>query len=314
MRFSVIIPLYNKAPYVKKSIESVLTQTNQDFELVIIDDGSTDDSFSIARSVLRSCKISYQLIHQDNAGVSSARNHGVAASKGEYLCFLDADDWWAPSFLERINEQIKDYPEAGIYGTNYYCVKNERQSVCVTTAHTGYINYCRSYAEKLQMPLWTGAVCIPRRVFNEIGGFRPQLKLGEDFDLWIRISLKYKVAFLNEPLSYYNQDSDISWRLIGKLHSPDAHMLWNLDYLSGYENTDPDYKKLVDGLRTYGLLPYYMSEQYRDMAKNELRKVAWSEQPKRIRLLYKQPIIILRIRRVFLKCGSMIKQWIIKHI
>ncbi len=314
MRFSVIIPLFNKAQYVSKAIESVLHQTCQEFELIVVDDGSSDDSLSVARTVLDKCLIRYQLIHQENAGVSTARNNGVAASCGDYLCFLDADDWWSPSFLERMKDMILEYPKAGIYGTNYYYVKNGRQSVCVTTAETGYINYCSVYAEKLQMPLWTGAVCIPRSVFNEFGGFRPHLKLGEDFDLWIRIALKYKVAFLNEPMSYYFQDSDATWRLVGKLHDPHTHMLWNLEYLSQEELTNPDFKKLIDGLRTYSLLPYYLSKDYRDLARIELDKVDWSRQPRSILALYKQPVFVLECRHVFLKCGSAIKQWLIKHL
>lgn len=314
MRFSVIIPLFNKAPYVVKAIESVLNQTNRDLELVVVDDGSTDDSLSIARVALGKYEISHRVICQENAGVSTARNNGVAASCGEYLCFLDADDWWAPSFLEKMNELINDYPEAGVYGTNYFSVKNGRQAVCVTTAKTGYIDYCRVYAEKLQMPLWTGAVCVPRSVFDEFGGFRPHLKLGEDFDLWIRIALKYKVAFLNEPLSFYYQDSDSTWRLVGKLHNPMTHMLWNLDYLSEEERTNPDYKKLIDGLRTYSLLPYYLSKQYHHAAINELDKVDWSNQPKSVCLLYSQPVFILKCRHFFLRCGSTVKQWLIKHL
>ena len=314
MRFSVIIPLYNKAPYVEKAIESVLNQTCRDFELVVVDDGSSDNSLSVARSVLEKCVIPYQLIHQGNAGVSTARNNGAGASCGEYLCFLDADDWWAPSFLERMSDLIRDYPDAGIYGTNYYYVKNGRQSVCVTTAETGYINYCRVYAERLQMPLSSSSVCVPRTVFDEFGGFRSHLKLGEDFDLWIRIALKYKVAFLNEPHSFYFQDSDAAWRVVGKLHDPHTHMLWNLEYLSQEERTNQDFKILIDRLRTYSLFPYYLSKEYHDAAKTELDKVDWSRQPGKIRSLYKKPVFILRCRQVILKCGSSIKQWLIKHL
>ena len=313
MRFSVIIPLYNKAPYVKKAMDSVLSQTFKDYELIIVDDGSTDESYLIAKESFEGTKVNYSLIQQENAGVSTARNNGVAASKGDYICFLDADDWWAPTFLERMNSFINDYPDAGIYGTNYYYVKNGRQRICVTTAETGYINYCKVYAEKLQMPLWTGAVCIPRRVFEEFGGFRPQLKLGEDFDLWIKIALKYKVAFLNEPLAYYFQDSDPSWRLVGKLHNPSEHMLWNLEYLEKKEKTNPDYKSLIDGLRTYSLLPYYLSRQYRSDAKQQLAKVDWNGQPSKYRRLYKTPVPILKCKYAFLKAGSKIKQFIIKH-
>lgn len=313
MRFSVIIPLYNKAPYVKKALDSVLCQTFKDYELIIVDDGSTDESYIIAKESLEGTKVNYRLIQQSNAGVSTARNNGVAASIGDYICFLDADDWWEPTFMEKMNSFIDDYPDAGIYGTNYYYVKNGRQRVCVTTAETGYIYYCKVYAEKLQMPLWTGAVCIPRRVFEEFGGFRPQLKLGEDFDLWIKIALKYKVAFLNEPLAYYFQNSNPSWRLVGKLHNPSEHMLWNLEYLEKEEKTNPDYKSLIDGLRTYSLLPYYLSSQYRSDAKLQLAKVEWNDQPSKCRRLYKTPVPILKCKYAFLKLGSKIKQFIIKH-
>ena len=313
MSFSIIIPLFNKAPYVKRALESVISQTFRNYEVIVVDDGSTDDSFNVAKEVLDTSNIEYHLIHQDNAGVSVARNNGVKVSQGDYLCFLDADDWWASTFLERMDRLIKDYPEAGIYGTNYYYVKNGRQRVCVTTAETGYINYCKVYSSKLEMPLWTGAVSMPRHIFDEMGGFRSHLKLGEDFDLWIRIALKYKVAFLNEPLSFYFQDSDPAWRLVGKLHDTKTHMLWNLGYLEQEEKTNIDYKRLIDNLRTYSLLPYYLSNQYRDAAMAELAKVDWDKQPAKVRSTYKKPIFILKFERAFMKCGSTIKQWIIKH-
>lgn len=313
MRFSVIIPLYNKAPYIENALESVFCQTFKSFEIVIVDDGSSDNSFKVAHETLKNAPIEYQLIHQENAGVSTARNNGVAASHGDYICFLDADDWWAPTYLERMNWLIDVYPEAKIFGTNYYYVKNGRQRICVTSAKTGYINYCRVYSEKLQMPLWTGATSISRSVFDELGGFRPNLRLGEDFDLWIRVALKYKVAFLNEPLSFYYQDADTTWRLVGKLHDPEVHMLWNLDYLKDEEEKNLDYKMLIDNLRTYSLLPYYLSGQYRKAAKTELSKVDWSNQPRKTRIVYSIPVPILKFRMAVLKCGSRIKQTIIKH-
>ena len=314
MLFSVIIPLFNKAPYIKKALDSVCKQTFRDFELIVVDDGSSDDSLGIARDALGKTELNYQLIHQNNAGVSTARNNGVTVSQGDYLCFLDADDWWALTFLERMDWLIKEYPEAGIYGTNYYYVKNGKESISVTTADTGYINYCKAYAAELQMPLWTGAICIPRGIFMEMGGFEPKLKLGEDFCLWIKVALKYKVAFLNEALSFYFQDSNAAWRLVGKLHDPKVHMLWNLQFLEDEERSNADCKLLIDKLRTYSLLPYYLSRQYRDAAKQELAKVDWNKQPKRQRTLYKTPVLFLKLRRLFLKSGSYIKQAIIKFL
>lgn len=314
MKFSVIIPLYNKAPYIKKALESVVSQSFKDYEVVVVDDGSSDDSLFIAQNTLKESGLDYHIIHQDNAGVSTARNNGVTASHGDYLCFLDADDWWAPTFLERMDWLIDEYPEARIYGTNYYYVKNGRQRICVTTAKTGYINYCKVYAERLQMPLWTGSTCMPRSIFAEMGGFNPKLKLGEDFCLWIKIALKYKVAFLDEALSYYYQDSDAKWRLVGKLHNPEAHMLWNLKDLEEKEKKDSDYKQLIDNLRVYGLFPYFLSDEFHNAATKELKKVDWTKQPKKYLHLYDTNIVVLRLRETLINYGSRIKQWIMARI
>ena len=314
MKFSIVIPLYNKDPYISKALSSVIEQTFRDFELIVVDDGSTDNSFKVAQSVLENAGIRYRLIRQENSGVSMARNNGAMVTSGDYICFLDADDWWAPSFLERMDWLITKYPDAGVYGTNYYYVKNGRQRICVTDDKTGYINYCRSYAEKLEMPLTSISVAIPREVFQCSGGFKPHLKLGEDFDLWIRIALSHKVAFLDEPLAYYFQDSNPTWRGTGHLTNPKAHMLWNLDYLSDEEKNNPDFKQLIDNLRTYSLLPYYMANQYRKYAKQELAKVDWRRQPRKTRFLYRLPVWLLKLRRRFLKTGSKIKQRIISHL
>lgn len=299
MKFSVIIPLYNKVPYVSKAIGSVLSQTYGDYELVIMDDGSMDGSFDTAQKVIEGHEHCY-LYRQQNTGVSMARNNAVALSQGEYLCFLDADDWWEPTFLEEMSKVTEEYPDAGIYGTNYTIVNETKRKTRVADIgveqgfEEGYINYCKVYAKTLAMPLWTGAVCMPRRVFDEMGGFPQGIKLGEDFMLWIRVALKYKVAFLNKSLSYYNQDVDVANRGVGKLHNPQHHMLWNLDFLSEYEKTNQDCKQLIDNLRTYGLLPYYLSEDYHDAAKEELAKVDWERQSDKMRKQYKRSLFSLR--------------------
>lgn len=314
MRFSVIIPLYNKEPYVGKALQSVLDQSFIDYELIVVDDGSTDESARVAGEVLSKAAVDCQLIRQENAGVSTARNNGAARSKGEYLCFLDADDWWDPSFLERMDWLIKTYPDAGIWGTNYYYVKNRRMRVCVQCAETGYINYCKVYSEGMAMPLTSISVAVSPAVYDEFHGFNPKLKLGEDFDLWIRIALKYKVAFLNEPLAFYNQDVTPSLRAIGHLKNPKVHMLWNLGYLEGEEKVNPEYKQLVDNLRTYGLFPYYLSKQYRESARGELQKVNWSRQSEKTRKLYRKPIPYLKLRQGILKMGAYVKQVVFKYL
>lgn len=314
MRFSIIVPLYNKAPYIKKALGSVMEQTFKDYELIVVDDGSTDNSFSVAEDLLMGSVLDYKLIHQDNAGVSRARNNGVADSHGDFLCFLDGDDWWDNRFLERMNWLINNYPEAGLFGTNYYYVKNGNNKVCVKSANTGYIDYCKVYSNGMAMPLTSISVAIKPSIFKEFEGFKTNLKLGEDFDLWIRIALKYKVAFLNEPLAYYNQDSSPKWRGTKQITNPRYHMLWNLQYLEREEINNNDLKQLLDNLRVYSLFPYYLSQQYRNAAKEELAKVDWAKQPKKTQCLYRVPIPLLKCRQVVLKTGSIIKQAIIKHL
>ncbi len=300
MRFSVIIPLYNKAPYVAKAIKSVLSQSFSDYELIIVDDGSTDDSAAIAEQCIAN-QYNCRLIGQDNAGVSMARNNGVADSQGKYLCFLDADDWWEPTFLEEMSGLIDEFPETGIYGTNYTIVNETRHKTRVASVgvdpgfEKGYINYCQVYARTMYMPLWTGAVCVPRKVFDEMQGFPKGIKLGEDFLLWIRIALKYKVVFLNKPLAYYNQDVEVTSRGVGRLYQPKEHMLWNLGFLEEEERNNIEYKQLVDNLRTYALLPYYLSKSYHSEAFRELEKVDWNRQPVRVRKLYQRPLFLLKI-------------------
>lgn len=316
MRFSVIVPLYNKGPYVHKAIRSALMQTTNDYELVIVDDGSKDASAENAEKAIEG-RSNCRLIRQENMGVSAARKNGVAASHGDYLCFLDADDWWEPTFLEEMAKLIDAYPEAGIYGTNYTIVNETKHKTRIAKIDVedgfekGYINYCQAYARTMYMPLWTGAVCVPRGVFDEMGGFPKGIKLGEDFVLWIHIALKYKVAFLNKPLSFYNQDVEAANRGVGHLYAPNEHMLWNLADLEPLENSDDDYKNLIDALRVSALMPYYLSKEHRQAALSELNKVDWERQPESIKREYKRPIGLLKVKQSLLKIGSVFKQKII---
>lgn len=315
-QFSVIIPLYNKAPYIRNTIESVLGQTLEDFELIVIDNGSNDGSSEIV-SQFTDPRIQVVRL-ADNVGVSNARNKGVEVSCAPLITFLDADDWWESTFLEEMSGLIARHPDAGIYGTNYWIVKNGKKRLAPLGVDEGFtegeINYCQVYAKTLCMPLTSISVAIPRAVFDETGGFKPHLKLGEDFDLWIRIALKHKVVLLNKPLSNYNQDVDITYRGTHHLREPKEHMLWSLGYLEPEEKNNPDYKQLIDNLRTYGLLPYLLTHQYHDAARQELDKVDWNRQPAKTRQLYQRPIFYLKIRMHILQMGSKLKQTLKKHV
>ena len=299
MRFSIVIPLYNKAPYVAKAIESVLGQTYTDYELVIVDDGSQDDSFEVALNAIRGHNRCH-VYKQKNAGVSMARNNAVALSQGDYLCFLDADDWWDTDFLKEMSELIDNYHDAGIYGTSYMIVNETKHKTRVSPIgvdsgfEAGYINYCQVYAKTLAMPLWTGAVCIPRPVFVEMEGFPKGIKLGEDFLLWIRIALKYKVAFLNKPLAYYNQDVDaMSKGVKRKGYDPDSFMTFHFGQFEEKEKENADLKVLLDRLRVYSLLRFRMENTYSQRVKEEIAKVNFSNVNKKFRFYYTAPYPIV---------------------
>ncbi len=298
------------------AVESVVGQTFADWELIVVDDFSIDGSAAVVEQI---ADPRIRIVRLDeNGGVGAARNKGVSLATAPFITFLDADDWWEPTFLEEMAGLIARYSDAGIYGTSYYIVKNGRKRVAPIGVDEGFtegdINYCRVYARTLCMPLWTGAICMPRTIFNEAGGFPVGVKLGEDFLLWVHVALKHKAVLLNKPLSNYNQDVDVTYRGTHHLHKPQYHMLWHLSDLEPLEATNTDYKQLADNLRTYGLMPYLLTTQYRNATKKELNKVDWNMQPNAIRRLYKKPIAYLKIRIRILKFGSNIKQFLIKNV
>lgn len=318
MKFSVIIPLYNKAPYIRKALESVLAQTYADYELIIIDDGSTDGSAEIAEAILQDpasrliASSPRRLIRQANSGVSAARNNGVAQASGDYIAFLDADDWWEPTYLERMAQLIEDYPEVGLYACNYVYYKPGKTHVALNIP-TGYINYPKSYYESGAMPVTSITAIMPRMVFDEVGGFPLGIKLGEDFLLWAKTAMHYPVAFLNEPLAYYNNDVPVNLRATRNLHHPNNHMLFRMDSIASSlsplaSNLTSDWQALLDKLRVNGLLEYWMSKEYHDIAAQELAKVDWSQQPDSVKRIYKTPIWMLKMKRQVIKWGSAVKQ------
>ena len=321
--FSVIIPLYNKAPYIEKAIRSVAAQTCQEFELIVIDDGSTD--IAAPQPPKGGVIISYSdiealigekgfLLKQSNSGVSNTRNIGVKLAKYDHIAFLDADDWWAPTYLEEMKALITQYPEAGIYGSSYFKVKSGKYIPANIGVEAGFqnglINYFQVYAKTLWMPLWTGATILRKDVFNENNGFKPSLKLGEDFDLWARVAIKYPVAFLNKPLAYYNQDVDQSSRGVvdEKIYNPSEFITFNLDFLAEEERIDFDVKTLLDRLRVYSLLRYKIQGEYKDLVKKVISGVDFNNVERKYYFYYHMPQFLLNLWFSFLKIGSRMKR------
>ena len=322
--FSIVIPLYNKAPYIEKALRFVQAQTCREFEVIIIDDGSTDNSLDLANKFIAEISSSpttspplggFRGASQSNQGVSTARNNGVKLAKYPYICFLDADDWWAPTFLEEMKGLIEEFPDAGIYGTSYYKVKNGKHIPANIGVEEdfqkGYINYCQVYAKTMWMPLTSISVCIPKKVFEEENGFKPNLKLGEDFDLWVRIALKYPVAFLNKPLAYYNQDVDVKNKGVmkDKIYDPKTFVTFHLDFLKDDEEKNADLKLLLDKLRVSSLYRYRLQNKYPDEVNKIISKVDFSNLSRKNYYHYHLPVFLLNIVYSIQKLGSRIKTY-----
>ncbi|MFC9597775.1 glycosyltransferase family 2 protein [Peribacillus butanolivorans] len=203
--FSIIIPVYNKENFIKRTLTSVLNQTFDDFEVIIVNDGSTDGSMKVVKE-FNDGRI--RIISQDNNGVSSARNLGIKHAKNNYIAFIDADDIWQPMFLESINKLIELYPDSGAYYTNYKVgIKREMEINLNTNAEyeSLLINDYFEFATNSRA-ICASCVVIKKRVLVDVGGFCTSYRRGEDLYLWSKIALKYKIAYTTYVGAFYYRD------------------------------------------------------------------------------------------------------------
>lgn len=199
--FTVVIPLYNKEKYIRRAVDSVLSQSYENFELIIINDGSTDKSLEQLNNITDS---RVRIINQINAGVSAARNKGIENAKYKWIAFLDADDIWATDHLEVLEHIVKKHPLSGLV-SNRITIVNENSTNILDRNLSSYdiksIDYFKEAAKDLSI-VTSSSVCINKIVFEEIGGFL-DYKMGEDLEYWARIALNYPVAISNKITSYY---------------------------------------------------------------------------------------------------------------
>jgi glycosyltransferase involved in cell wall biosynthesis len=205
---SVIVPLYNKAPYVRRTLESVLAQTFTDFEVVVVDDGSTDGGGVIV-AALQDPRL--RVITQANRGVSAARNRGIWDARGDLVAFVDADDRWEPGFLEAVMALSKTYPQAGWFATGYRrCMGTGwDREVAIRTAGGGNTDLVDDYLGVARQGdvVTSSSVAIRRNVLNPASLFPEKQALGEDRDLWVRIGSRYPLAFDRRILAIYHSDA-----------------------------------------------------------------------------------------------------------
>lgn len=199
--FSVIIPLYNKEREIAAAIDSALAQTLQPCEIIVVDDGSTDNSAEIVRSYDTPL---IRLVTQQNAGVSAARNKGAEEATGAYLAFLDGDDVWRSGYLAKISKLIETYPLCGAYSTAFDIDSN---GLIFPNKNPGMEGIIPDFFEEAMHSYicQPSATVVPRKIFASLGGFPIGMKIGEDLYLWIRLASEHKVCFTPSSLVLYSR-------------------------------------------------------------------------------------------------------------
>jgi glycosyltransferase involved in cell wall biosynthesis len=265
--FSVIIPYYNKEKYVERCITSVLNQTFQDFEIILVDDGSTDNGCAIIREKYGN-KIT--LISQKNQGVSQARNKGISIARFNYIALLDADDCWHIQFLEKVKEVVDREEDVKIIGTHYSRDIQFLLRYYPTLNYFKFVNYFKSALRNTYFT--SSSVVISKTFFDNNASFNSSLKSGEDIDLWLRAVQSGGNAFyITDTLSYYS-DEDV-FQATNRKHELQHTLVGNINQLyTGLklESKNADFNKFVSIYVYFNLYPYYFDTKYHESAKKAL--------------------------------------------
>ena len=201
LKISVIIPAYNAERYIATAIKSCLSQTYAPHEIIVVDDGSTDGTAEVAESFPSPVRV---IRLSENMGASVARNRGVQASTGDWLAFLDADDWFLPEKLELQRRCALENEQAVLVYTGFRVLNLNGSE------HDGKLPQPRELFPRLRYRcvMHLGTVALRREAFDAVGGFDPALGVTEDWDLWLRLADRYSVALfapLTEQLVVYRK-------------------------------------------------------------------------------------------------------------
>lgn len=298
--FSIIIPLYNKENAIEKTLKSVFDQSLADYEVIVINDGSTDKSEQKVNTFFDE---RLRLFSTENKGVSQARNLGIDKSKGKIVAFLDADDYWFPTHLESLYQLHKNFPEAGLLATNYqFYFSNKKiiQPIFDTIPNQKWSGIVPDlFATSMKFRLaWTSAVAVKKEIFETVGTFDENITLGagEDTDMWIRIALKFPVAFDNEVTVYYQMATENRISLNKTLERSFS----KLNKFTEEEKTNNSLKKYLDLYRSEYALKHKLAGDLKTFRFYEeaisLENLHW-----KTRLLLKLPAYLLRIVYYFKK-------------
>lgn len=294
MHFSVVIPLYNKQNSIVATLQSVLAQTYTDYEIVVVDDGSTDNSAKVVEDFINSLPSregqGIGLLRKPNGGVSSARNEGIRQAKYDYVAFLDADDYWEPTYLETQVKMIQDFPEAKMWGTAWGYILNNKKVIWLgRNVPKGFRNIVDTnmyFLNGLYL-FCTDVVVLDKRIFHEIDMFDERIGCGEDLDMWWRIILHYPVAYDNQCLAYYRWDAEN--RITMSKPKLQKHFINYIEKYEQYYTKCPDFKKYLQHAVLGHLYKYYRENPLDKDVKRILKNIDFSLQPFSYRLRYSMP-------------------------
>lgn len=288
-RFSVVIAVYNKESYLTKTIQSVLDQRFTDFEIIIVNDGSTDNSESIINSFTDS-RIHY--FSQSNSGVSATRNKAIEHATSDYIALLDADDLWDPNYLQTIHQLILSHPNQHVFATAVYIETKQQRIHSVYSVLDLLPNQVRvlDYFESscINTLLTSSSTVLHKSVFEKIGCYNISIKSGQDTDLWIRIGLQYKIVFVNRVLVVYSYAMNSLYK-----SSKSISERATFDEYIPYEKENKALKKFLD-LNRFSLAVFAKKNGDRVGYKNNLDKINLQNlNKKQIALLYCPRLLIL---------------------
>ena len=206
MKISVVIPTFNRISLVARAIDSVLKQSLNPYEIIVVDDGSEDGTSEMIQNKYNSIK----LIRQQNNGVSAARNKGIEHAKGDWIGLLDSDDEWTEKKLENQADRLIKTPEYDFCHTNEIWIRNGVR-VNQRKKHEKYGGYIFDKCLDI-CRISPSSVLFRKNILDHIGWFDSQLPVCEDYDLWLRITSEYRILFINEPLiiKYGGHDDQLS--------------------------------------------------------------------------------------------------------
>ena len=269
---SVVIPLYNKQSCIGSTIESVLNQSYQNFEVIVVDDGSTDGSADVVRQI-QDPRI--RLIQKSNGGVSSARNAGIRQSKSELIAFMDADDLWSSEYLQEIDRLNSAFPDAAIMGTSYYLLKGGNQAVTNNKLPKGYVGIVDNVRWEYGHLYWTSAVCCKKSALEEVGMFDERIAYGEDTDVWWRIMLKYPAAYSNKPLAVYRFDEEN--RAMNKRIPLEKLYVYYFEKYAEDRKANEAFRHFIDKECMWWLYPYLLDGNNRAEVARIVSQIDFSE-------------------------------------